>query len=55
MDEIHLNRIFLKTINNINVELKYLETPTVIWHRTDKISSKVHNYIHITNDTKVMD
>lgn len=55
MDEIHLNRIFLKTLKNINVELKYNENPTVIWHRTDKISSKVHNYIHITNDTKVMD
>ena len=55
MDKIHLNRIFLKSLKNINVKLKYLENPTVVWLRTDKISSKVHNYIHIANDTKVMD
>ena len=55
MDKIHLDRIFHKSLKKIKIKLKYHENPTVVWLRTDKISSKVHNYINIAKDTIVSD
>ena len=55
MDKIHLDCIFCKSLKTIKVKLKYHENPTIVWLRTNIISSKVHNFISIANDTKVQD